>query len=56
MDPMLAWLVVAVAVVLIIAIAAVAVARYALNGTDSEHRAAVLSAVAEIVRAVRGRR
>jgi hypothetical protein len=34
MDPMLAWLVVAVAVVLIIAIAAVAVARYALNGTN----------------------
>lgn len=56
MDPMLAWLVVAVAVVLIIAIAAVAVARYALNGTDSEHRAAVLSAVAEVVRAIRGRR
>ena len=54
MDPMLAWLV--VAVVLIIATATVVIARYALNGTASEHRAAVLSAVAEIARAIRGRR
>ena len=56
MDPLLASLVVEVALVLIVAAAAVLVARYALNGADSEHRAAVLSAVAEIVRAIRGKR
>ncbi|MET7495649.1 hypothetical protein [Streptomyces sp900116325] len=54
MNPELAWLIGIVAVVIIVAVAAVA--RFALSGTQSEHRAAVLSGVAEVVRAIRGKR
>jgi hypothetical protein len=41
--------------VLIAAAAAVLVVRLALAGTESGDRAAVLSAVADIIRAIRGR-
>ncbi|MFE4959995.1 hypothetical protein ACFRCW_39990 [Streptomyces sp. NPDC056653] len=56
MNPELAWLIGIVAVVIIVAVAAVLVARFALSGTQSKHRAAVLSGVAEVVRAIRGKR
>ncbi|MER5757556.1 hypothetical protein [Streptomyces sp. NPDC002088] len=56
MDPVLVWMAVALAAMLIVAVAAVLVARFALSGTASEHRAAVLSAVAEIIRAIHGKR
>ncbi|WP_406737243.1 hypothetical protein OG365_01790 [Streptomyces sp. NBC_00853] len=56
MDPVLVWSAVIAAGLVVAAGAAVLVARSALRGTDSQHRAAVLSAVAEVVRAVRGKR
>lgn len=57
MDPILITVVVTTSVVAVIAAAvAVTVVRYTVKGTDSQHRAAVLSAAAEVVRAVRGRR
>lgn len=56
MDPMLAAVVTAVAIMLIVAVAAVLVARYALADTDSVHRARVLTAVADVIRAIRGKR
>ncbi|MFE6153622.1 hypothetical protein [Streptomyces sp. NPDC057889] len=56
MDPILAGIITTLAVILIIAIVTIVVARSALTDTDSEHRAAVLSAVAEILRAMRGKK
>ncbi|GAA4797164.1 hypothetical protein [Streptomyces ziwulingensis] len=56
MDPVLAAALCGVLILLIVAVAAVLIARSALNGTDSADRAGVLTAVAEVVRAIRGRR
>lgn len=53
MDPVLiAWFAM-VASMTVGAVAAVLVAHSALRGTASEHRAAVLNAVAEVIRALR---
>lgn len=56
MDPLVLALCVPVSVVVVLAVAAVVVIRLTISGTDSDHRAAVLSATAELVRALRGRR
>ncbi|WP_344407136.1 hypothetical protein [Streptomyces longisporus] len=56
MDSVLVWPLAVVASMTVVAVAAVLLARFALRGTASEHRAAVLGAVADVVRAVRGRR
>lgn len=56
MDPALAVGLTVLVGTLIVAAAAVVVARSALNNTDSEDRAGVLHAVADIIRAVRGKR
>ncbi|MFF8479148.1 hypothetical protein [Streptomyces sp. NPDC015414] len=55
MDPILIWPVVVVSSLAIVAATAVLVARFALTNTQSEHRAAVLAAVADIIGAVRGK-
>ncbi|MFE2145207.1 hypothetical protein ACFXA3_26315 [Streptomyces sp. NPDC059456] len=51
-----AWALVPVAGMLVAAATAVAIVTVALKGTASRDRATVLKAVAEVVRAVRGRR
>jgi hypothetical protein len=56
MDPILVWPAVVISSLAIVAATAVLVARFALRNTESEHRAAVLTAVADIVHAVRGKR
>ncbi|GAA3807623.1 hypothetical protein ACFS5L_28290 [Streptomyces phyllanthi] len=56
MDPVLVAAVCSVIVLLIVAVAAVLVVRSALDGTESKDRARILTAVAEVVRAVRGKR
>ncbi|MCX5318128.1 hypothetical protein [Streptomyces sp. NBC_00154] len=56
MDPALAAALTIVAGLLIVAVAAVLVTRFALNGTTSADRASVLTAVAELIRAIRGKR
>ncbi|MGW2182798.1 hypothetical protein ACWCXX_32910 [Streptomyces sp. NPDC001732] len=56
MDPMQAVALAVLAVTLIVAVAAVLLARYALADTDSAHKARVLVALAEVIRAIRGRR
>lgn len=48
--------VIALLALLIVAVTAVLVVRSALSGTASRDRARVLAAVADVVRAVRGRR
>lgn len=55
MEPLLLTALISAGVVLIAAAAAVLVARLALTGTESRDRAAVLNAVADIIRAIRGR-
>jgi hypothetical protein len=55
MAPLLLTVLVPAGIVLIAAAAAVLVVRLALAGTESGDRAAVLSAVADIIRAIRGR-
>ncbi|GAB2460225.1 hypothetical protein [Streptomyces incanus] len=52
----IAWGLVPVAGMLVAATAAVLIVGLALKGTASRDRARVLSAVAEVIRAVRGRR
>ena len=54
MEPLLLVVLVSAGVVLITATAAVLLVRLALTGTESRDRAAVLNAVAGIIRAVRG--
>ncbi|MFF3859109.1 hypothetical protein [Streptomyces sp. NPDC002209] len=56
MDPMLAMALAVTAATLIVAVAAVLLARCALADTDSAHKARVLVALAEVIRAIRGRR
>lgn len=56
MDPVLAAAVCSVLILLIVAGTAVLVVRSALDGTESKDRARILAAVAEVVRAVRGKR
>ncbi|MEU2502894.1 hypothetical protein [Streptomyces sp. NRRL S-1314] len=56
MDPMLAAMLITLATVMIVATAAVMIAHFAVKGTDSSHRAAVLESVAKIVWAIRGKR
>ncbi|MGW0212204.1 hypothetical protein ACWDZ8_43165 [Streptomyces sp. NPDC003233] len=55
MQAEVAGSIVTVAVAAIMAVTVVLVVRFAVRGTQSQHRAMVLSAVAEIVRALRGR-
>lgn len=55
MEPLLLATLTATGVVLITAITAVLVVRLALTGTESKDRAAVLNAVAAVIRAIRGR-
>ncbi|WP_326667556.1 hypothetical protein [Streptomyces canus] len=45
-----------VAVMTVVAVAAVTIAAVALKGTSAPHRAGILHAAAELVRAVRGRK
>ncbi|WP_157880614.1 hypothetical protein [Streptomyces sp. Root1310] len=56
MDPVLAAAACSVLTLLIVAAAAVLVVRSALHGAESKDRAGILGAVAEVVRAVRGKR
>lgn len=56
MQPILITVVATMAVITVIAVAAVTVVICTVKGTDSQHRAAVLSAAAEVIRAIRGRR
>ncbi|WP_393052959.1 hypothetical protein [Streptomyces sp. LN549] len=51
-----AWVWVPVAAMLVAATAAVLIVAIALRGTESSDRAIVIKAVAELIRAVRGRR
>ncbi|MFB7287787.1 hypothetical protein [Actinacidiphila glaucinigra] len=51
-----AWALVPVAILLVTAATAVVIVMVALRGTASRDRATVLKAVAEVIRAVRGRR
>ncbi|MBM9508283.1 hypothetical protein [Actinacidiphila acididurans] len=46
----------AVTGLVVVATAAVLIVRYALAGTSSADRARILAGVAEVVRAIRGRR
>jgi hypothetical protein len=55
MEPLLLTALTAAGVVLTTAITAVLVVRFALVGTQSQDRAAVLNAVAAIIRAIRGK-
>lgn len=55
MEPLLLTALIAAGVVLITAVTAVLVVRLALAGTESRDRAAVLNAVAAIIRAIRCR-
>ncbi|GHB11779.1 hypothetical protein GCM10010330_77370 [Streptomyces tendae] len=52
----IAWALVPVAGMLFAATAAVLIVGLALKGTASRDRATVLSAIAKVIRAVRGRR
>ncbi|WP_159038751.1 hypothetical protein [Streptomyces sp. NRRL B-1140] len=56
MDPVLAAAACGVLMLLIVACAAVLVVRSALSGSESKDRARILVAVAEVVRALRGKR
>ncbi|MEU1181277.1 hypothetical protein ABZ464_27250 [Streptomyces sp. NPDC005820] len=56
MDPLVAAAAAMVLTLLIVAAAAVLVVRSALDGAESKDRARILIAVAEVVRAVRGKR
>ncbi len=56
MDPLVVALLVPVSIVVVIAVTAVVLIRFTISATDSCHRAAVLSAMAELIRAIRGRR
>ncbi|GHD19986.1 hypothetical protein GCM10010313_51810 [Streptomyces violarus] len=58
MDPLLvaALCVCSVLTLLIVALAAVLFVRSALDGAESKDRARILGALAEVIRAVRGRR
>ncbi|MEV0442954.1 hypothetical protein AB0I84_15950 [Streptomyces spectabilis] len=53
---MTALMLASMAMVLIIAMAAVAITWLATKGTDSQHRATVVENIAQVVRAIRGRR
>jgi hypothetical protein len=55
MEPLLLTALMSAGVVLVAAVTAVLVVRLALTGTESGDRAAVLNAVASIIRAIRGR-
>ncbi|WP_405735015.1 hypothetical protein OG607_41710 [Streptomyces sp. NBC_01537] len=60
MDPQLALVLsaaaVAAVVIAIAAVAAILISRTALKGTHSHDRAAVLTALAAVIRALRGKR
>ncbi|MDX3715791.1 MULTISPECIES: hypothetical protein [Streptomyces] len=56
MDSLLAGALTALAMVVIVAAAAVLITHFAMKGADSRHRAAVLESVAEVIRAIRGKR
>ncbi|MEW2622134.1 hypothetical protein [Streptomyces sp. NPDC048106] len=56
MDPLLLAAASALVTLLIIAAAAVLIVRSALTDTDSKDRASILEGVAEVVRALRGKR
>jgi hypothetical protein len=55
MEPLLLTVLISAGVALIAAVTAVLLVRLALTGTESSDRAAVLNAVADIIRAIRGR-
>jgi hypothetical protein len=55
MEPLLLTVLMPAGVVLITATAAVLLVHLALTGTDSRDRAAVLNAIASIIRAIKGR-
>jgi hypothetical protein len=55
MEPLLLTALIPAGVVLIVAATAVLIVRLALAGTESGDRAAVLNAVADIIRAIRSR-
>ena len=55
MEPLLLPVLISAGIVLFTAVTAVLVVRLALTGTESGDRAAVLTAVASIIRAIRGR-
>ncbi|WP_333754134.1 hypothetical protein [Streptomyces sp. IBSBF 3352] len=56
MDPLLIALLATVITLSVVAVASVLIAHFALKDTDSGHRAHVLSAAAEFVRAIRGKK
>ncbi|MFF3709407.1 hypothetical protein [Streptomyces phaeochromogenes] len=56
MDPLVVAVLASVGTVLIVAVAAVLVVRFVITGTDSQHRARVLTSAAEVIRAIRGKR
>ncbi|MFH8663195.1 hypothetical protein [Streptomyces afghaniensis] len=56
MESMLAAVIMPVIVVIIVAVAAVVMVRYTMNGTESAHKASLLSAIAEVIRAIRGKK
>jgi hypothetical protein len=55
-NPLLIAVPYGITILLIIAITAIVITRYALDGTDSKDKARVLTALAEVVRALRGKR
>ncbi|MFI8275609.1 hypothetical protein ACIGBH_11980 [Streptomyces sp. NPDC085929] len=56
MEILVIGAVVSLATLLILAAAAVRIIRITTHGTDSAHRADVLSAVATVLRGIRGKR
>ncbi|MEU1405485.1 hypothetical protein ABZ471_24525 [Streptomyces sp. NPDC005728] len=56
MDPLLLAALCGVLTLLIVAFAAVLIVRSALGGADSKDRASILGGVADVVRALRGKR
>ncbi|WP_204327985.1 hypothetical protein [Streptomyces aureoverticillatus] len=56
MDPIMIGMVAALGVIPSVAVAAVLMVWLAMRGTDSHHRATVLRAAADVIRAVRGRK
>ncbi|MFG2356774.1 hypothetical protein [Streptomyces sp. NPDC048521] len=56
MDPLLVAAVCGLLTLLIVSCAAVLLVRSALHGAESKDRASILGAVAEVVRALRGKR
>lgn len=56
MDPIVIGMIASLGVITCVAAAAVLVVWLAMRGTASHNRAAVLTAAADVIRAIRGRR